>query len=71
MHKVLISSKKDDSLDTCKTAICDPVDDIYFEDVTCKKFVEQHLGFYCQICLAKNQLRKFPSLKALEEHLDR
>lgn len=60
MNKVLITSNKEDRLDDLKSLICDPEYNICFEDVTCKKFIEQHLGYVCQMCKTnKNQIRKF------------
>ena len=72
MTKVLFSSKKDDSLKTNKQAICDPNYGIYYENAECKKFIQEYLGFYCMTCKkSKNQVRKFQSLEALQEHYDK
>jgi hypothetical protein len=40
-------------------------------DIQCKNFIQQHLGFYCQICKEKGELRKFPALEPLEHHIDK
>lgn len=40
MHKVLLTSNKDERLDTFRSPIVDPEYDICYEDATCKKFVE-------------------------------
>lgn len=62
MSKLLISDNKHDSLETNRNVICDPQNGIYFSDVTCKNFVQQHIGLCCPICKkTKNEVRKFPS----------
>ena len=70
--KVLISSDKEDSMAKNKYTLCDPELDIYFEDIQCKNFIMQHLGYYCQMCKkSKNEVRKFPAIGPLEDHLDK
>jgi len=62
IDKLLITDDPRDSLETNRNAICDPNYGIYFSDVTCKNFIQQHIGFTCPVCKkAKNEVRKFPS----------
>mmetsp|Transcript_35927 Transcript_35927/g.55181 ORF Transcript_35927/g.55181 Transcript_35927/m.55181 type:complete len:95 (+) Transcript_35927:813-1097(+) len=67
---VMISTDKNDSVDSNKDAVCDTDFDIHYQNVRIKSFVIQHLGFYCQVCKKNGALRKFPSNTALCEHLD-
>lgn len=72
MTKVYISSDKDDTIAQNQNALCDPVYELYFEDVQCRNFIQEHIGFYCVVCRTKyNESRKFPSLEALESHMDK
>lgn len=72
--KVLITSDKYDSLEKNQNAICDTDYDLYFENLECKTFVMQHLGYYCGVCKKMNKgekARKFPNLGSLQEHCDK
>ena len=72
MNKILFSSDKEDTLLSNHKTIMDPDYDIYYENAICKKYIQQHLGFYCQICMKnKNEIKKFGALKALEDHYDK
>ena len=50
IEKLLITDDPQDSLKTNKNAICDPSIGVYFSDVTCKNFIQQHIGFFCPVC---------------------
>lgn len=71
MTKVLISRKKDDSIKDNRDALYDPDTDVYFQNPATKKHILGLIGFFCQICKSKNDVRKFPTIEALQNHLDR
>lgn len=72
MRKPYFTSVVTETLADNHQAICDPQLDIYFEDHNCKNYISTHLGFFCQTCFKiNNEVRKFPSLKSLEDHYDR
>ena len=72
MRKPYFTSNETETLKDNRNAICDPQLEIYFEDHNCKNYIMTHLGFFCQFCFKQyDEVRKFPSQRALEDHYDR
>ena len=51
--------------------VCDPEFNIYYDCLKTKQYVDAKMGISCSICAKNKQTRKFPTLDALEQHMDK